>query len=85
VTTLLQAGDAGQAVTVLRQSLAVLAQARDRYGEAHARRQLGAALQILGDREHAARCWREALSIFTELGTPEAHEVRLDFAGLPPG
>jgi tetratricopeptide (TPR) repeat protein/transcriptional regulator with XRE-family HTH domain len=84
-TTLLHAGDAGQAVTVLRQSLAVLAQARDRYGEAHARRQLGAVLQVLGDREHAARCWREALSIFTELGTPEAHEVRLELAGLPPG
>jgi tetratricopeptide (TPR) repeat protein/transcriptional regulator with XRE-family HTH domain len=84
-TTLLQAGDAPQAVTVLQQSLAVLAQARDRYGEAHARRQLGAALQVLGNPEHAARCWREALSIFTELGTPEANEVRLELAGLPPG
>jgi tetratricopeptide (TPR) repeat protein/transcriptional regulator with XRE-family HTH domain len=47
-TTLSQAGDLGQAVTVLRQSIAVLTEAGDRYGEAQARRQLGAALQVLG-------------------------------------
>jgi hypothetical protein len=37
---------------------------------------LGVALQHVQGAEAARACWQEALTIFTELGAPEADEVR---------
>jgi DNA-binding SARP family transcriptional activator len=37
---------------------------------------LGRALSGIGQRGRAQVCWREALAVFTELGSPEATEVR---------
>ncbi|NLU70095.1 BTAD domain-containing putative transcriptional regulator [Streptomyces sp. HNM0574] len=44
---------------------------------------LGRSLDALGQTDRARACWREALSIFDELGTAEAEEVRSLLAAPP--
>jgi tetratricopeptide (TPR) repeat protein len=52
----------------------------DRYEQGRAHDGLGHAHHVLGDRDRARHHWRRALTIFTDLGTPEAEQVqrRLD-------
>jgi DNA-binding SARP family transcriptional activator/tetratricopeptide (TPR) repeat protein len=52
----------------------------DKYQQARALGGLGSAYHAGGDQDQARRYWRQALSLFTELGVPEADEVRAHLA-----
>ncbi len=65
-----------EAVDLLRQGVALLREARDRYGEADALWHLGLALGALGDHGEATSCLQQALTVFEQLGAPEAGDVR---------
>jgi DNA-binding SARP family transcriptional activator/Tfp pilus assembly protein PilF len=68
-----QPGDSGsQHVT----ALSLAAQIGDRYQQARAHHGLGQADRASGDRDQAELHWQQALALFTELGTPEADQVR---------
>jgi len=56
--------------------LRLVAQAGDRYQQARAHRGLGEACHADGDPDGARRHWQQALALFSELGTPEADQVR---------
>jgi len=51
-------------------------QVGDKYRQALAHQGLGGACRASGDPEGARRHWQQALDLFTELGTPEADQVR---------
>jgi hypothetical protein len=50
------------------------------YGHACAHRGIGDALHLTDHPDAAAESWRQALDLFTSLGTPEAEEVRAGLA-----
>jgi len=64
-----------EAVDFLRQGVGLLREARDRHGEADALWHLGLALDALGDHGEATSCLRRALTVFDQLGAPEAGDV----------
>ena len=57
-------------------ALALADQIGDKNERARAHDGLGRAAQASGDAERARRHWRRALSLYTELGAPEADQVR---------
>lgn len=57
-------------------ALALRIETRDRHGEARVLTQLGSALRALGETDRARECWRNASATFTDMGTPEAADVR---------
>jgi hypothetical protein len=65
-----------EALTLFRQSVTLLGEARDRYAQADALWHLGLALDALDERDEADAFTRQALAIFEQLGAPEADEVR---------
>lgn len=74
--TLFQAGSPAQAIDYHRAALAIeeSVNALDQRAQAH--HGLGDALSAIGDHARAESHWREALRIYSELGVPEAAEVR---------
>lgn len=48
----------------------------DLYGQAESLDNLGLALDGIGDRRGAEKCWLESVALFEELGEPRADEVR---------
>jgi tetratricopeptide (TPR) repeat protein len=48
----------------------------DKYQQARALGGLGRAYHAAGDQDQARQHWQQALELFTELGVPEADEVR---------
>jgi DNA-binding SARP family transcriptional activator len=64
-------------------AVAVCGQTGQRLGTARALRVLGMARHAVADFDRAHECWREALKIFEEVGTPDADAVRelLDTVG----
>jgi len=58
-------------------ALVLAKQTGDKYGQARAHDGLAHAYQATGDPGKARRHWRQALALYTELGTPEAEQVRL--------
>lgn len=69
-------GRADEAIACYEQSLALCRQVGDCYTEASNLRKLGLAVKAVQG-VHAARAyWADALAIFTDLGAPEADEVR---------
>jgi DNA-binding SARP family transcriptional activator/Tfp pilus assembly protein PilF len=79
----LAAGQSGQARTRHAAALALASQTGDKYQEARARHGLGSACAA-GDPGQARRYWQQALTLYTELGTPEAGQVRAALAADPP-
>ena len=71
----LAVGDSAQAVTLAEAALASHRRTGYRLGEARTLVVLGQAHTRIGDAASAARQWTEALSLFSNIGTPEAHEV----------
>ncbi|GII79053.1 hypothetical protein Sru01_40350 [Sphaerisporangium rufum] len=85
----LRRGDPGAAIEHARRAVDVHGRIRHRLGEARALVRLGNAFGHGPDRapQAAVDHWRQALAIFTDLGTPEADQVRslIDRAGRPSG
>ncbi|MFH9265891.1 BTAD domain-containing putative transcriptional regulator [Streptomyces sp. NPDC017546] len=65
-----------QAAAHAEQSLAVLRGIGGDWRRANVLTVLGRALAVIGQTDRAQVCWREALTIFDELGSPEAEAVR---------
>jgi DNA-binding SARP family transcriptional activator/tetratricopeptide (TPR) repeat protein len=77
---LLANGQPGHARSEYATALRLAAETRDKYQQARAHHGLGEACHADGD-PGGARChWQEALALFTELGTPEAGQVRAQLA-----
>jgi DNA-binding SARP family transcriptional activator/Tfp pilus assembly protein PilF len=64
-------------------ALQLARQIGDRYQQARAHDGLGYACQAVDDAVEARRHWQEALTLFTEIGVPEADEVRERLATNP--
>jgi tetratricopeptide (TPR) repeat protein/DNA-binding XRE family transcriptional regulator len=79
--TLLASGQPGAARDQHLTALDLASQHGDRYEQARAHDGLGRACRVLGDAVGAASHWRQALAIYTEVGVPEADEVRTFLAG----
>ncbi|KUL27499.1 AfsR/SARP family transcriptional regulator [Streptomyces regalis] len=65
-----------QAAALAEQSLAVLRGIGGDWRRGNVLTVLGRALYGIGQLDRAQACWREALSIYDDLGSPEATEVR---------
>jgi DNA-binding SARP family transcriptional activator/tetratricopeptide (TPR) repeat protein len=61
-------------------ALHLAAQAGDKYQQARTHHGLGQACHADGDPAGARRHWQQALALFTELGAPEAEQVRAKMA-----
>ncbi len=73
---LLTEGKPAQAATLAEQSLAVLRGIGGDWRRGNVLTVLGRSLYGIGQLDRAQACWREALSIYEGLGSPEAAEVR---------
>ena len=73
---LLAGGRAAEACARHSAALELARQLDDRYEQARAHAGLGHAHQALGDLGQAVRCWQQALALYTDLGTPEAEQIR---------
>jgi hypothetical protein len=73
-----------QALALYRHAdaLGLAIQIHDAYQQARAHHGVGTAHQATGDPGQACRHWRQALTIYTNLGTPEAEEVRAQLRTL---
>ncbi|HET6211378.1 MAG TPA: BTAD domain-containing putative transcriptional regulator, partial [Micromonosporaceae bacterium] len=74
--TYLAAGDPSSALTTLKNALDVLVRTGNHHVQGLTLWQAGLAHRELGEAEQARQCWVEALAVFTELGAPEADQVR---------
>jgi DNA-binding SARP family transcriptional activator/Flp pilus assembly protein TadD len=79
---LLASGQADHACAEHDAALALAAQAGDKYQQARARHGLAQACHAAGNPGQGRPHWQQALDLFTELGTPEAGEVRACLANL---
>jgi tetratricopeptide (TPR) repeat protein len=77
---LLATGQLNQAQAEYAAALDLAAQAGEKYQQARAHSGLGQACHAEGDPSGARRNWQRALDLFTELGTPEAGQVRAQLA-----
>ena len=80
---LLAAGRAAAARAQHAAALEVADQAKDNYEQARAREGLAATHQADGAAEQARQHWREALTLYAELGAPEADRIRAQLAVVP--
>ncbi|QXJ21417.1 tetratricopeptide repeat protein [Actinomadura graeca] len=69
-------GDPGRALTRHQDALALAGEIGSRYERARALDGIARAHHGLGHRRQAAERWTQALAAYTELGVPEAEEVR---------
>lgn len=72
----LELGDLEQAAVHAEHAVEVVRERKQRLIEARALHVLGLVRQAMGDDKAARSHWRAALEIFTDIGTPEAEEVR---------
>jgi tetratricopeptide (TPR) repeat protein len=72
----LSQGHHTQAVEHTHQALAIHRQASHRLGQARALVVLGHALRHTGRTDAALPCWQQALALFTDIGAPDADQVR---------
>jgi DNA-binding SARP family transcriptional activator/tetratricopeptide (TPR) repeat protein len=78
----LATGEGDQARSEHAAALALADRIGDKYEQAFAHDGLGRAHHALGDQRQTARHWRRALTLFAELGAPEAAPVRARLASL---
>jgi DNA-binding SARP family transcriptional activator len=69
-------GDADQAADHAQQALALHRETGHRLGQARTLVILGHALRHTGRTEAALPCWQQALALFTDIGAPDADQVR---------
>ncbi|MFJ6194840.1 BTAD domain-containing putative transcriptional regulator [Micromonospora sp. NPDC092111] len=74
--------DLHQAISCYGRALALYRQLGDRLNEGVTLRHLGETRHAAGDADGAARSWREALDILTEIDHPDAERVRALLDGL---
>ncbi|MFB9719600.1 AfsR/SARP family transcriptional regulator [Planobispora longispora] len=79
--TRLAGNDAVGGIAPVTRAVGIFGETSDRYGRGRALRLLGRLYRSAGDAESARRCWEEALTELTDLGVPEAEEVRVLVAG----
>jgi len=77
---LLATGQPGDARAWHRTALGLAHRIGDKYQQARAHNGLARTFQAAGDLGQARRQWRRALALFTELGVPEAGQVRAQLA-----
>jgi tetratricopeptide (TPR) repeat protein len=70
-------GNTAAAVEYAEEALALFRLIELRWGEGDALRRLGAILAASGEDERALAHWQQALAVFSELGAPEADDVRV--------
>jgi hypothetical protein len=63
-------------VNIARQALELHQQTGYSFGATRALQVLGCVLRDTGDLLTAVRRWQEALELFTDIGSPEANEIR---------
>ena len=63
------------------EALGLAARSGEKYEQAHAHHGLASSYQHSGDTRRARRHGREALTLYTELGAPEAEQVQAELAG----
>ncbi|MEV1172154.1 tetratricopeptide repeat protein [Nonomuraea sp. NPDC049784] len=68
--------DYNQALTHAQQALELHRQTGHRFGAARALQVLGCTLRDTDDLQTAIHRWQEALELFTDIGSPEANEIR---------
>jgi len=78
-------GDPVTAADCFRRALSVREHAGHRLGQAQSLRALGDLLQELREADAAHASWRQALTIFEELGDPQAGELRARLWGSKTG
>lgn len=81
--TLEQLGRFDDAIVAYHDSLAARSAIGDRRGEAEIHNCLGRVMSHLGKPREAGELWQRALTIFTELGAPQADDVAAQLRGLP--
>jgi tetratricopeptide (TPR) repeat protein len=69
-------GASAEALDYHRRALVIAKQVTDRRDQARAYDGLGRAHHSLGDHAEARLCWQQALTLFTDLGLPDADLVR---------
>jgi tetratricopeptide (TPR) repeat protein len=79
--TLHDMGEARTALAQYRGALALASQAGDRFEQARALDGAARALATAGQRGQARAHWQQALAIFSDLGVPEAAQVRARLGG----
>ena len=72
----------GQARAQHHDALTLARQTGARYEQARAHDGLARAYQATGDCSHARRHWQQALAVYTDMGVPEAGQVRAMLDGL---
>jgi tetratricopeptide (TPR) repeat protein/transcriptional regulator with XRE-family HTH domain len=80
---LLATGQPGQARTQHAAALDLASPIGDRHQQARACCGLARACHAEGDLGQARRHWQQALTLYTDLGVPEADQVRAQLAALP--
>jgi tetratricopeptide (TPR) repeat protein len=76
----LAASEPGQARTAHSRALDLAGQTGDKFEQARAHAGLARSRQPAGDPAQALDHWHEALALYTELGTPEADQIRAQLA-----
>ena len=77
----LATGDPDEARARYSDALGLAARAGEKYEQARAHHGLAGSYQQSGDTRRAHRHRREALTLYTELGAPEAEQVHAELAG----
>ena len=80
--TLCDAGQPGHACTQHAAALTLTVETGDRYQQARAHAGLGHAHHTTGKHGRARQHWQHALGLYTDLGVPEAGDVRAHLAAL---
>jgi len=81
----LATSQAGQASARHTAALTLAIQAGDKHEQARAHRGLASACQAAGDSGQARSHWQQALARYTDLGIPEAEQVRAEIAAAADG
>jgi tetratricopeptide (TPR) repeat protein len=81
---LLTAGHPDEAQAHQTTALDLASQTYDKYEQARAHHGLARSYHATGDLGQARQHWQRALAIYTDLGTPEAHDVQAQLT-LPAG
>jgi tetratricopeptide (TPR) repeat protein len=76
-------GEYDQAVRRYREAHTLSVTLGDQWGAARVLNHLGDTLAATGDTEPASDCWRQALAVLSELGSPEADEIRARLTSEP--
>ncbi|HEY1918462.1 MAG TPA: tetratricopeptide repeat protein [Streptosporangiaceae bacterium] len=80
----LAAGRPGDAQAQQAGALGLARQIHDKYQQARAHDGLARSHQATGDLAQASCHWRQALALYTDLGTPEAHDIRAQLEPVSP-